>query len=96
MNVFFRLIVTTKSNFGFLCGVASIQESIDGKTLSSHCADLTNGPAERDVTAFDLERKLKYKMTKTKSKIIRKLKLVSLHKYGIEQMATFKTKFIWF
>jgi len=51
---------TFKSNVRFICVVASMQESVDVKTfiLASHCADLANGPAEGDVSAFDLEREI--------------------------------------
>jgi len=42
-----------KSDLGFLCGLTCMQESADMKTLASHCADLANGPAAGDVSAWN-------------------------------------------
>ena len=35
-----------------------MRESVDTKTLASHCTDLANGPAEGDISAYDLEREI--------------------------------------
>ena len=54
----FKEMKDFQSNFGFLCGLASMQEAVGTKTLASHCADLANGPTSGDVSAFDLEREI--------------------------------------
>ena len=54
----FKEMKAFKSDFGFLCGLKSMQESVDAKTLAAHCADLANGPAKGDINAFDLEREI--------------------------------------
>jgi len=48
----FKEMKAFKSDFGFLCGLTCMQESVDMKTLASHCADLANGPAAGDISAF--------------------------------------------
>ena len=45
----FKEMKAFKSDFGFLCGLTCMQESVDMKTLASHCADLANGPAAGDI-----------------------------------------------
>ena len=54
----FKEMKAFKSDFGFLCGHKCMQKSIDMKTLASHCADLANGPAAGDISAYDLEREI--------------------------------------
>ena len=38
----------------FLCGLTCMQESVDMKTLASHCDHLVNGPAAGDISAYTI------------------------------------------
>jgi len=44
--------------FASYCQNYSLQEFVDMNTLASHSADLSNGPAVGDISAYDLDHEI--------------------------------------